>query len=222
MIGEDTFFTGCQLLMFSKDDLSIEDKNNLQTKTNFEILMSMMQEKNPFIQKNKSCIELVLLLLFPEYKVSFLPNSLGLIKDNQVLQINKDNFDKFQDILREMFALSEVFKGGNKSYNPGSKRAEKLVQKFNKYHQKLAEIKKQKGQGQNVTILSRYISILSVGETKDMNLLLQYSVFQLFDEFERFKLKLESDIYTQAKMAGAKGLKEADNWMKDIYFNSQE
>ena len=53
-----------------------------------------------------------------------------------------------------------------------------------------------------------------------MNLLLQYSVFQLFDEFERFKLKLESDIYTQAKMAGAKGLKEADNWMKDIYFNS--
>jgi len=31
---------------------------------------------------------------------------------------------------------------------------------------------------------------------------------------------MENDIYIQAKMAGAKDLKEADNWMKDIYSNT--
>jgi hypothetical protein len=43
---------------------------------------------------------------------------------------------------------------------------------------------KNKGsEGQKVTILSRYISILAVGENKNINDLLNYSVYQLFDEF---------------------------------------
>ena len=44
-----------------------------------------------------------------------------------------------------------------------------------------------------------------------MNSLLGYSVYQLFDEFERFKLKMSYDIYFQAKMAGAKDLKEVED-----------
>jgi hypothetical protein len=34
-------------------------------------------------------------------------------------------------------------------------------------------------------------------------------------------LKQESDIYVQAKMAGAKDLKEVENWMKDIHSDSE-
>jgi hypothetical protein len=44
-------------------------------------------------------------------------------------------------------------------------------------------MKKQGGEGQKVAILTRYVSILAVGEKKDMNSLLGYSVYQLFDEF---------------------------------------
>jgi len=50
--------------------------------------------------------------------------------------------------------------------------------------------------------------ILSVGEQKDMNELLKYSVYQLLKEFRRFKLKYNFDMYFQAKMAGAKNLEE--------------
>lgn len=82
-------------------------------------------------------------------------------------------------------------------------------------------MKKQGGEGQKVAILTRYVSILAVGEKKDMNSLLGYSVYQLFDEFQRFCLKQESDIYVQAKMAGAKDLKEVENWMKDIHSDSE-
>ena len=183
--------------------------------------MSIMQDKNDIVQKNKICLNLVLLLLFPRYKITFTPLAIVFEKDEEKMEINKDNFDKFQQILQDMFGLKQIFKN-NISYNPGNARAKALADKFKKYHQKLAKIKQSREQGQNVTILSRYISILAVGEQKDINLLLEYTVFQLFDEFQRFRLKMENDIYIQAKMAGAKDLKEADNWMKDIYSNTQE
>ena len=42
-------------------------------------------------------------------------------------------------------------------------------------------------------------------------------VYQLFDEFQRFQLKMGYDIYLKAKMAGAQDIKEPDDWMKDIH-----
>lgn len=220
-IGGDSFFIGCQWLTFSKEKLTAQDKNRLGNLTNFELLMSIMQDKSPVIQRNKTCMELVLLLLFPEYNVSFLPTGIGLIKDEKIVVIDKSKFDTFQEILKDMFGLRQIF-GEKFQYNPGNAKAEALAKQFEKYHQKLAKLKKQGQQGQNVTILSRYISILAVGEHKDINLLLKYSVYQLLDQFQRFRLKEQSDLYIQAKMAGAKDLKEVENWMKDIHSNSQE
>ena len=101
------------------------------------------------------------------------------------------------------------------AYNPKGELAKKIAEKLNKRHQKLSELKDEKEK--KIDILSRYISILAVGENKDINSLLQYSVYQLFDEFERYRLKSEYDMYTNAKMAGAKDLKEIENWMKDIH-----
>lgn len=223
-IGEESFFIGCQFLNLSKESLTSEDKNRLGEATNFDILMSIIKEPNPVVQKNKACAEMVLLLMFPDYRVSFAPNSIMLIKQTDkgvsVSQITKENFDAFQSILSQMFCLKSLFKSST-DYNPGDKKAERLAQQFRKYHEKLAQMKKQGGEGQKVAILTRYISILAVGEKKDMNSLLGYSVYQLFDEFQRFCLKQESDIYVQAKMAGAKDLKEVENWMKDIHSDSE-
>ena len=42
-------------------------------------------------------------------------------------------------------------------------------------------------------------------------------VYQIFDTFNRYELKMNYDIYLQAKMAGAKDLKEVEDWMKDIH-----
>lgn len=218
-IGEDTFFIGCQWLTFSKENLTAQDKNRLGNLTNFELLMSIMQEQNPIIQRNKTCMELVLLLLFPDYNVNLSKLGVGLVKDEKVVMIDKTKFDSFQEILRDMFNLREIFKNSI-SYNPANKRAQILAQQFRRYHQKLAKMKNNGQQGQNVTILSRYISILAVGEHKDINLLLEYSVYQLFDQFQRFRLKEQSDLYIQAKMAGAKDLKEVESWMKDIHSDS--
>lgn len=215
-IGQDSFYSGCGLLNFSKQDYSLQGNSNLENKNDFDIFMSILQDKNPLSQQKRVCLEMVLLLIFPQYTVRILPNCIGLIKEEKVYSIDGKNFNAFQNIIKEMFKLGVVFKNVKK-YNPGNARAEQLAAQFQRYHQKLSKIKNKNGEGQNVTILSRYISILAVGENKNINDLLDYSVYQLFDEFERYRLKYQFDTYKQMKIAGAKDLKEPKNWMEDLY-----
>jgi len=59
-----------------------------------------------------------------------------------------------------------------------------------------------------VTIFSRYVSILAVGEQKNINDLMNYTVYQLMDEFNRYELKLSYDTWERYRIAGAKDLKD--------------
>ena len=125
--------------------------------------------------------------------------------------IDNNNFETFKLIFNKMFSFS---KNETRDYNPSGELAKQIAAKLQKRHQKLAELNESK---KKIDILSRYVSILAVGEQKNMQDLLNYTVYQLFDEFERYELKLHYDVYLQAKMAGAKDLKEVEDWMKDIH-----
>jgi len=210
-IGEEALFAGCELLNFSKDKLSPEDKINLENKSNFEILMSIMKDRNLAVQKNKVYAIMVLTLIFPDYKVSIESKQIALIKEEKKHCLNDDNFEEFKNIISTMFCL----KSHNKDdYNVKSNKAKELAEKLKKGRAKAAQAK---GESQKIALLSRYVSILAVGEYKSFDTLLNYTVYQLFDEFERFELKQSFDMYTQAKMAGAKDLDDIENWMKDIH-----
>ena len=84
---------------------------------------------------------------------------------------------------------------------------------FNKRKQKLAE---QKGEKQKIAIFSRYVSILTVGEQKDINSLMNLTVPQLKDEFKRYQLKLKFDLNLEYRLAGAQDVEEVEDWMQDI------
>lgn len=211
-IGEEAFFIGCELLNFSKDILTTEDKTNLEDRTNFEILMSIMKDKSLTAQKGKVSALMVLTLIFPGYEIHIQKDCISLVKENDVHNINNQNFEDFKRIIVAMFCLKE--RSADQEYNPAGKKAKELAEKMKKGRQKAAAAK---GEAQKVNLLSRYVSILSVGENKGFDTLLDYTVYQLFDEFNRFELKQKYDIYVQAKMAGAKDLEEVDNWMKDIH-----
>lgn len=210
-IGEEAFFTGCELINFSKNILPEEDKVNLEDKTNFDILIAILRERNAVMQRNRNCVEMVLALIFPWYTIDINNDGIVLEKEEERHLINNDNFEAFKTIFNMMFSFSRE---ETRDYNPSGGLAKQIAEKFKQRHQKLAELKEGK---KKIDILSRYVSILAVGEHKDMNSLLNLSVYQLFDEFERFKLKMSYDIYFQAKMAGAKDLKEVEDWMKDIH-----
>ena len=126
------------------------------------------------------------------------------------------NFDLFKEYVQEILC-SNILKGkkGESDYNPEGALASKIAEKLKKA--KMLKAKKNGDDKKSLSLLSRYVSILSVGMKKDKNQILDYTVFQLFDEFKRFELKVNYDVYLQAKMAGAKDLKEVDDWMKDIH-----
>ena len=212
-IGEVAFYSGIEFLRFSKNSLSEEDKIRLENLTDFDILMSIMKEKNAIVQQNKVYMEMVLSLMFPDYYIS-LDKSIVLSKEGEEKhEINNQNFEAFKDIVLKMFCLRSMGLTGD--YNPGGKAAQEIAEKFKKRQQKLNE--QRKNNGQKIEVLGRYVSILAVGEQKDLNSLMNYTVYQLFDEFQRYELKASYDLYFEAKMAGAQNLKEPKDWMKSLY-----
>jgi len=44
---------------------------------------------------------------------------------------------------------------------------------------------------------------------------MEYTVYQLFNEFKRFEKKFSYDVWFQAKLAGAENLEDVDNWLSD-------
>ena len=209
-IGEENFYLGCELLTFSKDSLKEQDKIGLENKSDFDILMSVVEQN----QISKTCLLSILTLIFPTYKIDIGGGVIVLMDENGVQYIRAEHFDALKQIITEMFCLNRKNADGD-DYNPGNEAARKMAERFRKARQKKAEMRGE--DTSKINILSRYISILSVGLGMDINELMNYTVYQLFDVFERFELKVSFDYYVQAKMAGAKDLEEVDNWMKDIH-----
>jgi len=209
-IGEEAFQIGSRFLIFSKDDLSSEDKTGLENKSNFNIFMSVMNSKET--AKHKTNALLVLTLVFPKAQVKIEKDKILLQLENFESSINEYNFDEFQDIIRQMFCLDVVSR--DSKYNPADALAKGIAEKLKKGQQKRAGMKEEL---KEINLFSRYISILAVGLQKNMNELMEYTVYQLIEEFERFRMKQDFDMYIQAKMAGAQDLEEVKNWMEDIH-----
>lgn len=213
LIGEESFHIGCQFLIFSSDKLVDKDKLNLGNKTDFEIFMSIMNSKNK--AEYVDCAKMVLLLLFPDYNITFTEKEIVLQNTSGVSRINNFNYDAFKEIVINMFKLNESGEGGE-AYNPADAYAAKIAERFKKRQQKLANLKGESTE--SIAIFERYISILTVGEQKDRNQLMELTVPQLKDEFKRYRLKLDFDHYIQYKLAGAQNLdNDIEDWMKDFH-----
>ena len=212
MIGEEEFHIGSRFLLFDKDNLNTQDKSGLENKSNFDIFMSVMNSRQSAVHKTDAL--LVLTLLFPTAKLKIEQDKILLQQENISVEssITKYNFEEFQQIIRQMFCLDTL--EGGEEYNPADDLAKKIAEKFKKRKQQLSQ---QQNEGKKIDLFSRYISILSVGLQKNMNDLLNYTVYQLFDEFKRYQMKQDFDIYVQAKMAGAQDLEEVKNWMESIH-----
>ena len=215
-IGEEAFFLGCGFLDFSKNLLDNKDKNDLSNYTDFDIFMSIMTSKDKKVKHNVECALLVLSLIFPLYEIEVRIDAIVLKRDGEERYINRLNFLEFKEIISTMFNLKLGGKGENE-YNPSGSMSKKIAEKFKKRHEQLLKLANNSLKvGKRISILSRYVSILAVGTQKDFNSLMQYTVCQLYDEFQRFQLKMQWDAYIQARMAGAKDLEEVDNWMVDL------
>lgn len=218
LIGERAFFAGCELLRFTKDILVEQDKLHLSDKSDFEILMMILNDKNPNLQESIQSALLLLTIIFPGYEISILPEKIILNKEQFAYHIDITNFESFKKILSQMFCSYKFSNHKENEFNPQGELAKQIAEKLKKGRQRVAAAKASKNSGDNkVAILSRYVSILTVGEAKDMNSLMNYTVPQLIDEFDRYQLKLAYDLNIKQRLAGATNMKNPEDWMRDLY-----
>lgn len=222
LLGEDNFFIGCNLLNFSKEKfLSEQDKINLIDRTDFDILMSILNDKSVSeISKSKNMAIMILALLFPDYEVDLQNDVIHFVNPNQQTEgkIDNSNFAIFKQILTKILCIKDL--SPEKEFNPAGDLAARIAAKIEAGRKKVAQIKNQNQE--KINILSRYISILAVGEQKSINELSNYTIYQLYDEFERYQLKLSYDMYIKQLLAGAKDPEKPQDWMKDLHSNKNE
>lgn len=211
LIGEDAFFSGCYLLNFSKDLLSEEDRTRLSDVDDFDVLMAIVLDEQAILQKLH--LMQLLALLFPLYEVTLSQDGIYLTNSEEAILIDKELYPEFKQIVVDMFDLGAKSK---EEFNPKNKAAAIIAEKLKKGREKLAALKNPK-QTDKIAVFTRYASILSIGLQLDLNDLMNYTVYQLYDSFKRYQLHYAFDINMRAKMAGATDLDEVDNWMDDIH-----
>ena len=117
-LGEEVFYSGCELLKFSKDILSTEDKNSLSQYSDFQILMSILSDNSASMQNNVSSALMVLDFIFPLYLVKVSPIGISLFDRNNPEElcgtITEKNFSDFKQIIIKIFCLEKT---SSETYN---------------------------------------------------------------------------------------------------------
>ena len=83
-----------------------------------------------------------------------------------------------------------------------------------KSRQKIAEMKAKENSG---SMFGQYLSVLTIGTSLTLKDAMELTMYQLYDLIERYSLYINWDIDIRSRMAGAKGDKPIENWMKQIH-----
>lgn len=209
LIGEKDFFIGAQCLTLNKS-MFVEDKNNLESITNFQIFMTIMKE--PQAKDKKDAVMEVFTILFPKAQILLTPNSLIFKEEEITSVIDSNNFEEFQSKLKMIFCAKEG-PMDQQSFNPANEKAKAIADKIMRGRQIAAE---QKGSN-NTSIFSQYISILTIGLHVAMQDFMNLTMFQLYDLVERYMLYMNWDIDVKQRLAGGNPEEHPDNWMKNIH-----
>ena len=218
MFGEDNFLMATQLITKIDTFFPEEVKNQLEVVSNFQLLMKMIQSDNG----GKTLLANYFDFIFPDYLIQITDNSIDFIiqqeeDDIKVLvgKIHPFNFETFQFLIEDCFlpkALNEQIE-----YNPANDLAASIAKKIEEGRKKIAE---RKGATQEDSLYAQYVSILAIGLSLDINILLDYTSFQLFDMVRRYFLKQYYDLYQKVSttpLMDVSQMDTPDEWTDSLY-----
>ena len=188
MFKETTFISAMQIFSNIDDNIAkLRELNPLTEQFNdFQLLMAMINQDDKIKENINNFFELI----FPLYIIEVRDSDICFYKNEQrVGMINPYNYKIFCDTINKLFGLPT----DKKKYNPANKKAKELADKFKKRAEILA--KKKGKSNDSPSLFGSYISILSVGMNIDINILFNYTPFQLYDTFNRYWKKVQSDFY---------------------------
>lgn len=209
-INENDFFVATRLLTLSKESLQNDNKISLDDKSNFEILMIILE--NPENKEIKITLLTLLGFLFPDYKVNIEDRILLVNMEdtqNPIKIIDNTNFDSFSNIISNIFCVKDMI--GEQDFNPVNEDARRIAEKIKRGRAAAARDKGQL-QGSKTSIFKHYCKILCMnGYTpEEVNNMTLYQVYELCDIF---KQKIIYEDWYKAKLQGAKDIDDQEHWL---------
>lgn len=208
-IGTQDFLLGIQTLSISKSLLA-QGNSVLENTTNFQIFMTIMQEKET--QDKKAAVLALMQLIFPGVSVMFTPQSILLSGEGQSVMVDENNFEALQGYIKEIFCINSG-RMDQQTFNPADARAKEIAEKLMRGRQRVAE---QKGDAEGDPF-GRYISILAIALKVSPLEVSQLTMYQLYDLMERYSLWLNWDLDIRSRLAGGKPDGKPEDWMKNIH-----
>ena len=216
--GEDNFLTAVQIM--GHTDVFVgglrEGNPELDFLSDFQILLVILRSD----LKTKFLIKGLFDLIFPEYDVQILENSLEFyLKEtgNLIFVMNPFNFESFQEILIELF---EPAFSKNEEFNPIDDKAKEIAEKIKRGRDRVNKMKKSGERAGSKSLFATQTSILSVGLGIDINIFYNYTPFQLHDAFIRFTSKMASDFYQRVSsmpLLDTSKMEAPEEWTRGLY-----
>lgn len=214
--GEDDFLMSVNIFSADRTVINKIKEANADWKDmeKFQLLSILMNSDDTMKTKLTSFLEFIC----PDYRVEITKGSINFRQGDEDMikgQINPFTFEGFSETLRELFWPATSSDSG---FNPVNEKAEEIARKLEKGRE-IANKEKGKS-GSNGSVFGLYASILSIGLSIDMNVIYQYTPFQLYDAFNRFNIKSAYDFYMKIKttpMMSVEDMEEPKHWMANLY-----
>ena len=210
-IGEKEFFMGLQTLTINKNIINVEGNSLLESTTNFQIFMTIINEQET--KDKKEALVSLFQIIFPTGQVIITPRALLISQNEQHIMIDENNFEILQDYIKQIFCINSG-PMDQTNFNPADEKAREIAQKLMRGRQRVAE---QKGES-NSSTFGRYLSILTIGlNAMPLSEVINLTMYQMYDLVERYTLYLNWDLDIRARLAGGKPDSKPDDWMKNIH-----
>lgn len=210
-LGEEQFFVGIQTVCLYKSMfVNSEDKDVLDNVTNFQIFMTIVNNKET--RDKKIVVEDLFQLLFPKYKIMFTPQSIIFQDESGVHIVDNNNFEYLQNAIRKI-VCAQTGPMDQQAFNPADAKAKEIADKLMRGRQRVAA---QNAQNRG-SIFSQYLSSLSIGAGFDLLVLINLTMYQLYDLVERYSLYMNWDLDIRIRLAGGSPDSPAEDWMKNIH-----
>lgn len=214
LIGEECLRIACQVILNLPSIIKSQDNFNSEDISDFDIFIEVLNQKE---SKEALDYRINILkffnLLFPNGKILIRQKDIQIVQnfgeEQTIAFIDKINFEEFKEILKQMFYNGD---GSSQDYNPADGMAKKIADKLRKGKAKASANSDLK----DISVYKRYASILSIGLCLDLNTVLDYSIVQVENQFKRFILHQQWKTNLDARMAGATGLDDPEDWMQEI------
>lgn len=217
--GEDNFLIAINLLVKTENLTKQlkEGNSGLELYSDFQLLMIVLREDPSVRQMVQDLFELI----FPDYSIQITELGINFLIQNKeseqnsfVGQIHAYNFDDFKILLSDLFTVHGDKDTEEREFNPANDAAAKIAKKLQRGREQRAQARGPQ------SLFGIYCSVLSIGLGMDINIFYNYTPFQLFDAYNRYFAKVQSDFYMRVStmpFMDVSSMEQPKEWSRHLY-----